>query len=299
MSAFSAIPLDRLPAPQIIDQPDFETIFQRRKDRLVELAPQLASALELESEGLVVLLQEDSFREVLLRQAVQDAGRGNLLAFAAGSVLDHLAAFYGVARAIIAPADDAARPPVPAVLEDDERLRRRVQLAPEAFTTAGTLGSYTFWALSADPGIKDVSVQETATPGEALIHVLSSTGDGTADQSLLDRVAVSMEPRRMLTDRLIIRSATVQLYQVQATLMLFAGPDAEVVRATAEGRLVDYVTAQHRLGHDVTVSGLHAALHIDGVQNVVLQAPVGDLVIPPGTAAHCQSIAVTVGGIDV
>lgn len=299
MTAFSAVPLDRLAAPQIIDQPDFETIFQARKDRLIELAPHLAPALELESEGLSILLQEDSFREVLLRQAVQDAGRGNLLAFAAGPILDHLAAFYGVSRAVLTPGDETARPPVAAVLEGDDRLRRRVQLAPEGFTTAGSRGSYTFWALAADAGIKDVDVSETETPGEVVVHVLASIDEGTADQQLLDLVYSKLEPRRPLTDRVIVRSAIVQPYRVEAQLVMLAGPDAEVVRARAEARLADYVAAKHRLGHDVTISGIHAALHIDGVQNVALQEPLADLIIPPGTAAYCHEIDVTSGGVDV
>ena len=135
--SFTAINLDRLPPPIIIEQPDFESIFAARKARLIELAPHLAPALELESEPLVKLLQEDSYRELILRAAVQDAGAGNLLAFAAGAVLDHLAAFYGVARQVIQEADASVSPPVEELLEDDARLRSRVQLAPEGFTTAG------------------------------------------------------------------------------------------------------------------------------------------------------------------
>ena len=129
---YTAIDLAGLPAPEIIAQPDFEEIFAARKARLIEIAAalgrpdyldELTAALELESEPLVQLLQEDSYRELLLRAAVQDAGKGNLLAFAQGAVLDHLGAFYGVARQVIQEADNSVSPPIEQVLENDIQFR--------------------------------------------------------------------------------------------------------------------------------------------------------------------------------
>lgn len=306
--SFTAINLTRLPAPQIIEQPDFETIFAVRKARLIELAQEfgdaayvaaLTAALELESEPLVHLLQEDSYRELLLRAAVQDAGKGNLLAFAEGAMLDHLAAFYGVARQVIQEADASVSPPIPEVLEDDERLRARVQLAPEGFTTAGSIGSYTFWALSASPLVKDVAILETATPGEVRIVVLATEGDGTPDAALLVAVDEATQPRRPLTDHVMVEAATVQAFTVEAELTLYYGPDAEVVRQAALAAAQAFVDEHHRLGHDITMAGLHAALYRPGVQDVTITAPAASLVIPSDTAAHCTAITVTVGGRDV
>ena len=50
---------------------------------------------------------------MLLRNRINIAARGQLLAYAAGTDLDHLAAFYGVERL---------------AGEGDERLRLRIQL---------------------------------------------------------------------------------------------------------------------------------------------------------------------------
>jgi phage-related baseplate assembly protein len=297
--SFTAINLDRLPPPIIIEQPDFESIFAARKARLVELAPHLAPALELESEPLVKLLQEDSYRELILRAAVQDAGAGNLLAFAAGAVLDHLAAFYGVARQVIQEADASVSPPIEELLEDDARLRARVQLAPEGFTTAGSLGSYTFWALSSSPLVKDVAILETATPGEVRIIVLSTEGDGEPDANLLAQVYETTEPRRPLTDNALVEAATVQDYTVTAELTLYDGPDAELVRQASITAVQAFVHEHHRLGHDITIAGLHAALYREGVQNVNITAPAATLVIDSDTAAHCNQVTVTVEGRDV
>ena len=297
--SFTAINMHLLPAPEIIEQPDFETILAARKARLIELAPHLAPALELESEPLLQLLEEDSYREMLLRAAVQDAGKGNLLAFAEGAVLDHLAAFYGVARQVAQEADDTVSPPLEEVLEDDARLRARVQLAPEGFTTAGSLGSYTFWGMSAAPQVKDIAVLETATPGEVRIVVLSAEGDGTPDAALLALVDETTQPRRLLTDHVVVEAATVQAYTVEAELTLYDGPDAELVRQASLAAVQAFVDDHHRLGHDISVAGLHAALYREGVQDVTLTAPAANLVIPADAAAYCSGITLTVGGRDV
>jgi phage-related baseplate assembly protein len=297
--SFTAINLDRLPAPQIIEQPDFETIFAARKARMIELAPHLAPALELESEPLVKLLQEDSYRELILRAAVQDAGSGNLLAFASGAVLDHLAAFYGVKRLVVQEADASVSPPIEELLEDDARLRARVQLAPEGFTTAGSIGSYTFWALSASAEVKDVAILETATAGQVRVVVLSTEGDGVPDAALLALVDETTDPRRPLTDEVMVEAANVQNYTVEAELILYDGPDAELVRQASVAAVQAFVDEHHRLGHDITIAGLHAALYREGVQDIHITAPAATLEIGSDTAAHCTQITVTVGGRDV
>lgn len=299
MSLFSSINLDRLPPPQIIDQPDFETIFAARKARLIELAPELAPVLELESEPLVKLLQEDSYREMLLRAAVQDAGTGMTLAFARGAALDHLAAFYGVSRQVIQEADPSAVPPIEEELESDDRLRARVQLAPEGFTTAGSPGSYTFWALSTSPQIKDVAVLETATPGEARIVVLTTEGNGEASAEILAQVEANTITRRPLTDHVLVEAPVIQSYSIEAELTLYNGPDTELVRQAALSAVEDFVSKNHRLGHDITIAGLHASLFQEGVQNVNITAPTADLVIGSDAAAYCSAISITVGGRDV
>jgi phage-related baseplate assembly protein len=297
--SFTAINLDRLPPPIIIEQPDFESIFAARKARLIELAPHLAPALELESEPLVKLLQEDSYRELILLAAVQDAGAGNLLAFASGAVLDHLAAFYGVARQVIQEADASVSPPVEEILEDDARLRSRVQLAPEGFTTAGSLGSYSFWALSSSPLVKDVAILQTDNPGEVRVIALTSDANGVPDAALLALIDETLEPRRPLTDLVIVEAANVQEYMIEAELTLYEGPGEELVRQASVAAVEVFVAERHRLGHDITIAGLHAALYQAGVQDVTLTQPAASIVIDPDAAAYCTGITVTVGGRDV
>lgn len=297
MSAFSKINLDKLPAPELIEELDAEVILAEMKVDLLARAPELTGVMALESSVAVKILEICAYRELLLRQRVNDAVRGNMLAYATGADLENLGAFFGVARGIIQEADPLVTPPIAAILEDDDRLRPRVQLALEGFTTCGTVGSYQFWSLSASPLIKDVSVSEPAA-GQVQLTILSREGNGVTLQGLLDVVDAETQARRPLTDQVLVQSATIQGYTVEASLTLFEGPSSQLVMDAAEAAVEAYVEAHHRLGHDITISGLMAALHQSGVQNVALAQPAADLVIAPDTAAHCTNISIVFGGRD-
>ncbi len=73
------------------------------------------------------------------------------------------------------------------------------------------------------------------------------------------------------------------------------------MEAAAKAELVVYINTHHRLGHDITLSGLHAALHQPGVQNVIVTQPGADIVVGPAEAAFCaaDALAVSVGGRNV
>jgi len=300
MSAFSAIDLDKLPAPSVIDRKSFDSILAELRAYLVASDPGLEPVLQLESEPLVKVLQAWAYREMLLRAEVDDAGRGNMLAFATGAQLDHLAALYGIQRLVVQEGVSSANPPVLEVLETDERLRKRVQLALEGFTTAGPRGSYVFWGFTASPEVKDVSVVSPA-PGEVLVTVLSTAGDGTASAELLDQVSATLndDDIRPLTDLVTVQGAAVVPFDLVAELTLYSGPDEEVVRSAAEAAVEQLLTDLHLLDHDVTRSALFAALHREGVQNVNIVSPAADVVVGSAEAAFCQSVSVTVEGRDV
>lgn len=110
------IDLTRLPAPKVIEELDFETIFERKKANLIALVPAgirptIAATLKLESEPLTIDLQQQAYQEIILRQRINQAAAATLLAFAQGSDLDHLAAAKGIERKTIIAADPTITPP--------------------------------------------------------------------------------------------------------------------------------------------------------------------------------------------
>lgn len=87
------IDLSKLPAPQLIEELDYEAILNEMRKKLRELLPEW-TGYELESDPANKVLEVAAYREMLLRQRVNEAARGVLIAFAQGSDLDQLAAFY-------------------------------------------------------------------------------------------------------------------------------------------------------------------------------------------------------------
>ena len=96
----------------------------------------------------------------------------------------------------------------------------------------------------------------------------------------------------------LVRTAAIVNYMVSATLYTFAGPDSQVVLAEARTRLDRYIAESHRLGRDVTRSGLFAALHAEGVQRVEIASPAADVVVDRTQATYCTAVTLTHGGND-
>jgi phage-related baseplate assembly protein len=299
MSIFQRIDLSLLPQPQVVEQISYEQILSELKAELISRDPQLAEVLALESEPLVKLLQVYAFREMRSRQRENQKAISLMLAFATGSDLDQLGANYGVPRLLLDGGNPAAIPPVPPTYESDDNFKRRIQLSFEAFTTAGSEASYIFHGLSADGQVADISAL-SPTPGVVAIYVLARTGNGQADTPLLTKVenALSAKTVRPLTDQVNVYSVDVVDFVVQAELILFNGPDGALVLANAQTELDNYLAASRSNGLDITISGLHHALHQQGVQRVNLISPSSDIVIQRHQVGHCVSQTLTVGSLN-
>jgi len=290
----TAIDLSRLPAPNVVEALDFESILAARQADFLARYPGFAAFVE--SDPAMKLLEVCAYQEMVLRQRINDAARAVLVAYAIGADLDNLAAVFGVTRREITPADDQAG--TPAVMESDEDLRRRVLLAPDSYSVAGPTAAYVFHALAASGDVADVSATSPA-PGEILVSVLSVDRDGSAPQALLDQVEASVgaDDVRPLTDEVTVQSAEIVPFSIDARLTLYAGPDEALILSTATAALDALLAESRRIGRDITRSAIFRALHVAGVQNVNLVEPAADIVIGATEAAYAQAIDVTIAGL--
>lgn len=297
MAGYTQINLANLPAPAVVEELDFEAVVTAMRDDLVERFPPIAGVIDLESEPARKLIEVFAYRETMLRARINAAARGVMLAYATGADLDNLAAIFGVQRFLLTPANPSAVPPTPAVFEGDEDLRRRIQLSLEGFSTAGPSGAYLFHALSADEDVKDAYAISPA-PGDVLVSILSRTGNGTASPALIATVSAALndEDVRPLCDNVSVQSATILTYQITATILFFEGPDSGTVMAAALAAAQAYAADQHRIGRDITISGIHAALHQPGVARVDLVSPAANIAVSGTQAAFCTAISLTDGG---
>ncbi|SEM52638.1 baseplate assembly protein [Halomonas caseinilytica] len=292
-----AIDLSQLPVPSVIEELDYEVIVAEQLDDLVARYP--SYDVPAESDPAYKILEVAAYREMLVRQRVNEAAKAVMLAYAMAGDLDNLGALFNVERLQISPSDPEAVPPVPPQYETDEAYRRRILLSLRGLSTAGPEGAYIYHALSAEGGVLDASAT-SPTPGDVVVTVLAREGNGAAGSALLQAVetAVNAEDVRPLTDHVIVQSAEIIDYSITATLYFQPGPDSQVVLVEAQRQAQRYVEQQHRLGVDITLSGVYAALHRPGVQRVELENPTSTITIDPTQAGYCTAITLTDGGID-
>lgn len=294
----SAIDLSLLAPPDVVKQISFEEILKLRLDQFYQEMRQDQPDFPdlLESDPAMKLAQVFAYGEMLIRQDANEQALAVLLAFAKDNDLDHKAAERNLQRRIISPATENA----PEVKESNESLRRRVQLAPEGQTTAGSEGSYIFHGLNADPHVKDIypyaPLDDDGDPtGICNIYVLSTEGTGEASEDLLNIVTAALNAKsvRPLTDRPIVYSASILNYSIQAEIFIDEGPDENIVLNSCYKAAEEYTQKAHSFNDGVSLSGIYQALHQPGVSRVNLILPAGNVDTSLGQVAYCTGINIS------
>jgi phage-related baseplate assembly protein len=292
MSRFTAINLSGLTPPDVIETLDYEAIVSDMRDDLVARFPDIAGVIDLESEPARKLIEAFAYRELLLRARINDAACAVLLASSYGSNLDHLAALFATQRMQVEDETGAL------VAEDDARLRRRVQLAPDAFSVAGPEGAYVYHALSAAPWARDATAI-MITPGRVRVTMLRAGDDPVPSLEERETVRLSLIANdvRPLTDMVEVLGPTVHSVTINATLTLYPGPDGNLVRDRAVTALTTWVEANRMLGMNLRRSAIFSKLHQEGVHSVDLASPAEDLVLGPTEVYAIDAITVKVASL--
>ncbi|QBF25575.1 baseplate assembly protein [Pseudomonas tructae] len=291
----SSVDLSALPAPQVLEDLDFEAIYQAD---LATFRSHMGDNWDaaVESDPVNKLLEVGAYRKLLNRARVNDAAKALLLAYAQGADLDQLAANVQLQRLEVQAQDTSSVPPTPQVLEEDDALRERVQLVYEGLTTAGPRNSYILHARNASGQVADATA-ESPSPAEVVVTVLALESDGDAGVQLLETVRRKLndDDVRPVGDRLTVQGAQILRYRIDAVVhMSGSGPEIEATLAECKRRLQAWINPRRRLGVEVARSGVDAQLHINGVSRVDLNSWT-DIRPTPAQAAWCEGISVTRG----
>ena len=279
MTTFSD--LESLPTPAVIEPLSFETIFTELQTEFQSRYPDYSALLA--SDPAVKLLEVAAYREVLLRNRINTAAKASLLAFATGSDLDHLAAFYGVTRLMD---------------ETDEGLRLRTRQRIIGFANAGGAAHYRYWALSASPEVADVEV-DSPEPGRVRISVLAKGEEQTVSNAVLNavRAVVLRDDIRVLTDTVEVVAAELMPVTVHARLWLY--PDAPLeTLAAIQAVFTSTLAAYAGLGWDLTRSWIVGQLQRAGVHKVDLLSPTTDIRVAANQAVRLASLNLEFAGRD-
>ena len=257
--------------PNIIEPLNFEEIFARMKEELV-CRDETFSAL-VESDPAMKVLEVAAWRELLLRQRINEAVKGNLLKFATGEDLDNLAEFYGVERQ---------------KEEEDERFRKRIKAKIVGSSTCGSKEHYRYHALSADSRVKDALVESTI-PGKVQISILSTT-TGIVSEELLEIVKkqVTRDDIRVLTDTITVIGCNITEIDIHSRMSISSVISKEEIKE----QCIKKFEASRRLGWSVTRSWIIANLFVEGVENVELIEPKEDVVVLGNECANLRNLKI-------
>ncbi|WP_341815391.1 baseplate J/gp47 family protein [Wolbachia endosymbiont (group B) of Idaea biselata] len=255
----------------IIEKLSYEEIFSRMKEELV-CRDETFSAL-VESDPAIKILEVAAWRELLLRQRMNEAVKSNLLKFARGEDLDNLAEFYGVERE---------------KEEEDERFRKRVKAKIAGWSTGGSKEYYKYHALSADSRVKDALV-ESPIPGKVQISILS-TQLSTLPEELLEvvRKQVTRDDIRVLTDTVTVIGCNITEIDIHSRMSISPIISKEEIKK----QFIEKFEANRRLGWSVTRSWIIANLFVDGVENVELIEPKEDVVVLGNKCANLRNLKI-------
>lgn len=283
MADFTFFDLASLGTPEIIETLDSEAILAERKAKLVSLMQAAGIAFdvsETETDPSIVCLEEGSYDETVLRARGNDIARQRYLYWARGKALDHLGAYYDCPRM---------------VGEGDDRYVDRIITGIQGRSTGGTAARYRYVAMSASLRVADAKVFTIGTDPTVHVAILATDNSGLADQALIALVqaALGADDVRMVNDRIVVRSAVVDVVPIVAALTLLPTTSEDIL-TTLETDLPPAWPGG--LGRDLTRDWIRAQLMVPGVYGVRLVAPTASRVVDPYSAVAIGPVNLTIAG---
>jgi len=254
--------LENLQPPQVIEELSFEEILASMINDLIARAPEFTAYLE--SDPLIKLMEVAAYRELLLRQRINQAAKANLLAFATGSDLENLGILYGIER----------KPG-----ESDDDLRNRIRLKIVGWSSSGSREAYRFHAINADTRVHDARA-DSPIPGLVRISILSKKNGGVVSEDLLNAVKahIMRDDIRMLTDTVEIIACRIVPVDVVARLKLMSATPTEILE-TIKNDFRRKFAEVAQMGERISTAWIIANLFSSGVQDVELISPTEDVFI--------------------
>ena len=338
---FAAPQLLNLGPPPALAAQDFDTLLAAERIKLAAELSAVGIPYDVQGQDTdpaVRVTRAAVGRDVLRRQAIDEAVAQTFLGSATGAMLDRRAADYGVLRrsqphTITTPAPESRPASVPPLWEwdaasqlwreDDESLRLQARLAWEALSVAGPPGAYIYNARRAHPDVRDAVVYGPETnlvePGQVLVVVQSFSSGGIPPNAVVDSVAYLLDAYaktyangatttqlirndqavRPLGAQVFVEAARPRTWSLDAIIYVPADADRTAVKALALTRLAALTARHNRVADPITLKALAATLSLPDASGV----PTAEAVInaPTGDVipSYREIVTVVAPRIDV
>lgn len=265
--------IKQLPPPEFISR-DVSTI----TNEIIQMYESLANKKLYPAQADRVFIDVIAYREMLLRSAINETGKQNLVAFASGVMLDYLGQFFGVTRL---------------AGESDDNLRERIRLAPETYSTTGSRRAYIYHAMTADERVIDA--EAINVDNRVQVYVLTNT-ESVPDE-LIDKVqkAVNDDKHRPLSDHVTTFAAIARPYELTVELVVQADTNRTELEKQVRSQLDALVhKLRSKLGLFVVPSQIIQAIQHSSIEQIVIKEPNQLISVLPYEYALCTQMNIII-----
>ena len=183
-------------------------------------------------------------------------------------------------------------------IETDDNYRARLIIVSSAPSTAGSIESYTFWALKTDSTIADISV---TSPSAGAVTVTALLAGGLEPNiAMLTRIRNMLEPYRPLTDSLTVQAPGEVVYTIGFTYYINTADSSQVatIQAAITTAVNDYIVWQYaKLGRDINPDELRKRVLVAGASRMTITTPTL-ATVALNQYARNTTVALVYGGLD-
>lgn len=185
-------------------------------------------------------------------------------------------------------------------IETDDALRERIFLAPESYTTAGSLAAYKYFVQEYDPFIEDVSITSPSENNVKIVVILY--GGEIPNQEYINGLTeyIARDDIKMLTDKITVQAPDIVNSSVDITYYINRSDNvmATEIQAAVNEAVEKYIRWQKtKIGRDINPDELKHLIRAAGAKRVEIKSPVFQIVRDDSIAVLEKGI-ITYGGIE-
>lgn len=186
--------------------------------------------------------------------------------------------------------------------DGDDRYRERIRLAPSTQSTAGPKNGYVYWAMTADPDIIDVAIDN---PSANVVDIYAlMTGGAIPDSETLEKIeeVCGADDVRPMTDQVTAKAPAQVSYDIQLKYYCTKDNEADTIRAVeGEGGAIDQYNAWQcgALGRDINPDQLRKLILCPDWDSSLIGADRVEITKPVFTTLDYSKVAKFSGSVTV
>lgn len=197
-------------------------------------------------------------------------------------------------------AENITRPENGTDIEDDESLRKRIYMAPSAYSTAGTNDAYAYFVREFNSEVSDVRIISPA-PCIVEIRYLLKEGEVPGEESISSLKEYLSQPSiRPLTDQVVVKAPELIPYDLKVKYYINQSDSNRVIsiKTCVEEAIRNYeIWQRSKMGRDINPNELIRLILVAGAKRVEITSP-DFKVVGAESVASLHSETISYGGLE-